>query len=194
MNKFGLENERESSGMNMWDQSGQRNNTGIPQTTKAGIYFNDRIKNWGKIGFNYSFNQNQLNATQSSLSQYFLQDTSYFTKDSIVNISKNTSHKMNLSFVAKLDSLTSIELKPSASFDFAETQDNTNNQFLTQALVPTFTSGIETSNESRGYNVRMEATLMRLFKKPRRELELKYILNKTDNSTTGSLLTQNIYQ
>ncbi len=194
MNKFGLENERESSGMNMWDQSGQRNNTGIPQTTKAGIYFNDRIKNWGKIGFNYSFNQNELNATQSSLSQYFLQDTSYYTKDSIVNISKNTSHKINLSFVAKLDSLTSIELKPSASFDFAETQDNTNNQFLTQALVPTFTSGIETSNESRGYNVRMEATLMRLFKKPRRELELKYILNKTDNSTTGSLLTQNIYQ
>lgn len=194
MNKFGLENERESSGMNMWDQSGQRNNTGIPQTTKAGIYFNDRIKNWGKIGFNYSFNQNELNATQSSLSQYFLQDTSYYTKDSIVNISKNTSHKINLSFVAKLDSLTSIELKPSASFDFAETQDNTNNQFLTQALIPTFTSGIETSNESRGYNVRMEATLMRLFKKPRRELELKYILNKTDNSTSGSLLTQNIFQ
>lgn len=194
MNKFGLENERESSGMNMWDQSGQRNNTGIPQTTKAGIYFNDRIKDWGKIGFNYSFNQNQLNATQSSLSQYFLQDTSYFTKDSIANISTNTSHKINLSFVAKMDSLTSIEIKPSVSFDMAETQNITTNQFLTEDKIPTFTSDIETNNNSKGSNVRMEATLMRLFNKPRRELEVKYILNKTDNSTTGSLLTQNIFQ
>jgi hypothetical protein len=194
MSKFGLENERESSGMSMWDQSSQRTNTGIPQTTKAGIYFNDRIKNWGKIGFNYSFNQNQLNATQSSLSQYFLQDTSYYTKDSIVNITNNTSHKVNLSFVAKLDSLTSIEIKPSVSFDMAETQNITNNQFLTEAKIPTFTSDIETNNESKGSNVRMEATLMRLFNKPRRELEVKYILNKTDNSTTGSLLTQNIFQ
>ncbi|MEY3048073.1 MAG: hypothetical protein RL365_111, partial [Bacteroidota bacterium] len=194
MNKFGLENERESSGMSMWDQSSQRTNTGIPQTTKAGIYFNDRIKDWGKIGFNYSFNQNQLNATQSSLSQYFLQDTSYFTKDSISNISTNTSHKMNLSFVAKLDSLTSIEIKPSVSFDMAESQNITTNQFLTENQIPTFTSDIETNNDSKGSNVRMEAKLIRLFNKPRRELEVKYILNKTDNSTTGSLLTQNIFQ
>ncbi|NBN98428.1 MAG: hypothetical protein EBV19_04200, partial [Flavobacteriia bacterium] len=40
MNKFGLENERDQSGMSMWNQNGQRTNTGIPQTTKAGIYFN----------------------------------------------------------------------------------------------------------------------------------------------------------
>lgn len=194
MNKFGLENERESSGMTMWNQSGQLTNTGIPQTTKAGIYFNDRIKDWGKIGFNYSFNQNLLNATQSSLSQYFLQDTSYFTKDSIVNITKNTAHKVNLSFLAKLDSLTSIEIKPSVSFDMAETQNITNNQFLTEAKIPTFTSDIETNNNSQGSNMRVEATLMRLFNKPRRELEVKYILNKSDNSTSGSLLNQNIFQ
>jgi len=194
MNKFGLENERESSGMNMWDQSSQRTNTGIPQTTKAGIYFNDRIKDWGKVGFNYSYSQNQLNATQSSLSQYFLQDTSYYTKDSIANISNNTSHKINVSFFAKIDSLTSIEIKPSINIDVAETENITNNQFRTESMIPTDTTNIHSTNDSKGSTVRMEAALMRLFQKPRRELEIKYILNKSDNSTTGSLLTQNSFQ
>ena len=161
MNKFGLENERESSGMNMWDQSAQRNNSGIPQTTKAGVYYNDRIKDWGKIGFNYSYSQNQLNATQSSLSQYFLQDTSYYTKDSISNISTNISHKVNLSFLAKVDSLTSIEIKPSFSYDLANTDNTTINQFKTEAMVPTFTSNIGTRNESKGYTTRVETTLIR---------------------------------
>lgn len=191
MNKFGLENERESSGMNMWDQSAQRTNTGIPQTTKAGIYFNDRIKNWGKVGFNYSFSQNRLNATQSSLSQYFLQDTSYYTKDSIANISTNISHKMNLSLVAKLDSLTTFEFKPSVSFDEANTDNSTINEFQTEIRNPTYKSTIQSDNDSKGYNIRLESSLHRLFKKPRRELELKYILNKTDNSTSGYLNTFN---
>ncbi|NBP30152.1 MAG: carboxypeptidase regulatory-like domain-containing protein, partial [Flavobacteriia bacterium] len=167
MNKFGLENERDQSGMSMWNQNGQRTNAGIPQTTKAGIYFNDRIKDWGKIGFNYSFNQNRLNATQSSLSQYFLQDTSYYTKDSIANISLNTSHKINLNFQAKLDSLTTLEIKPSMSFDEGITENTTINAFQTEAMVPTFTSVIDNTNNSKGYTARLESTIYRMFKKPR---------------------------
>ena len=193
MNKFGLENERDQSGMSMWNQNGQRTNAGIPQTTKAGIYFNDRIKDWGKIGFNYSFNQNRLNATQSSLSQYFLQDTSYYTKDSISNISLNTSHKVNLNFQAKLDSLTTLEIKPSVSFDEGITENTTINAFQTEAMVPTFTSVIDNTNNSKGYTARLESTIYRMFRKPRRELELKYIFNKADNQTEGSLLTQSVF-
>ena len=37
MNKFGLENERESSGMSMWNQGSQNVTGGVPQTLKAGI-------------------------------------------------------------------------------------------------------------------------------------------------------------
>ncbi|NDB35306.1 MAG: carboxypeptidase regulatory-like domain-containing protein, partial [Flavobacteriia bacterium] len=193
MNKFGLENERDESGMSMWNQRGQRTNAGIPQTLKAGIYFNDRIKNWGKIGFNYSYNQNQLLATQSSLSQYFLQDTSYFTKDSISNKTLNSSHKINLSFSAKLDSLTTFEIKPSITLDEGTTENKTINAFQTESMQPTFTSEIDNNNDSKGYNARLESTIYRLFKKPRRELEVKYILNKTDNQTDGTLLTQSIF-
>ena len=158
MNKFGLENERDQSGMSMWNQNGQRTNSGIPQTLKAGIYFNDRIKNWGKIGFSYSFNQNRLNATQSSLSHYFLQDTSYYTKDSISNITLNTSNKFNVTFQAKLDSLTTLDIKPSLSIDEGTTDNKTINAYQTAAMVPTFTSVIDNKNQSKGYNTRVEST------------------------------------
>lgn len=193
MNKFGLENERDNSGMSMWDQSAQRNNSGIPQTLKAGIYFSDRIKNWGKIGFNYSFNRNQLNATQSSLSQYFLQDSSYYTRDSSANVSDNLSHRINFSFVAKLDSLTTFEVKPSITLDESNAENTTINEFLSSTQVSNFTSSNQSNNDSKGTTVRLESVLTRQFKKPRRELQFKYILNKTDNETVGTLFNQNVF-
>ena len=193
MNKFGLDNERESSGMNMWDQSAQRNNSGIPQTLKAGIYFSDRIKDWGKIGFNYSYNRNQLNAKQSSLSQYFLQDSSYFTRDTIENVSDNVSHRINFSLLAKIDSLTTFEIKPSLTFDEAKTENTSINEFLSSAQVSNFTSTNQSNNESKGTTIRLESILTRQFNKPRRELQFKYILNKSDNETIGTLFNQNVF-
>ena len=107
MNKFGLENERNNSGMTMWDQSSRNNTSGIPQTLKTGIYFSDKIGKTGKIGFNYSYIENRLNAVTSSQSQYFLQqDSSYITQDSSANVSKNQSHRLNLTYSVNLDSLT----------------------------------------------------------------------------------------
>lgn len=193
MNKFGLENEREGSGMNMWDQSAVRTNSGIPQTTKAGVYYNNKIGKTGKVGFNYSFSENKLNATQSSLSQYFLSDTSYYTKDSVSNVSKNISHKLNFSYATAIDSLTFFDIKPTFSYDIATTENNTNNAFKTEDFIPTFSTNVANKNESKGYNLRVESTLKRLFKKPRREIELKYILNKSDNATDGSLVTESIF-
>jgi len=80
MNKFGLDNERQNSGMNFWNQNGGFNNAGIPQTLKAGIYYSDKIGKNGKFNANYSFYDNRLVAKQSSQSQYFLQDSSYYTR------------------------------------------------------------------------------------------------------------------
>ena len=110
MNKFGLDNERNNSGMSMWDQSSRNNTSGIPQTMKAGIYYSDKIGKTGKIGFNYSYYENKLNAVSSSQSQYFLQDSSYFTRDSAANISANKSHRINLTYSTNLDSLTYLHV------------------------------------------------------------------------------------
>ncbi|MFM6934388.1 MAG: outer membrane beta-barrel protein [Flavobacteriales bacterium] len=189
MNKFGLDNERNNSGMTMWDQSSKNNSSGIPQTMKAGIYYADRIGKTGKIGFNYSYYENRLNAVTSSQSQYFLQDSSYFTKDSTSNVSKNQSHRFNLTYSTNIDSLTYLELRPNLHVDFGESNNLSQNTFLDEAFSPYLNTSVRNTNASKGLSSNSEAILRRKFKKVNRELELKYILNANTNQSDGNLYT-----
>ncbi len=193
MNKFGLDNERESSGMNMWDQNAQKNTGGVPQTLKAGIYYADRFGKTGKIGFNYSYYNNKLQAINNSLSQYFLSDSSYYTRDSSNNTSINQSHKINFNVSSNLDSLTTFEIKPSISIDLANTDDNSSSKFLSENFVPTFETIIQNKNDSKGINFKNELRIGRKFRIPRREFEFKYITQLFDNQSNGNLITQSIF-
>ena len=189
MNKFGLENERNASGMSMFNQGNQANTSGIPQTLKAGIYYSDKIGKTGKIGFNYSYSESNLIANSNSSSQYFLADTSYFLKDSIQNTTKNQGHRLNLSYSVNLDSLTFIEFKPNLSVDFANSDDNNTTRFLGETNSLSLETVIKNTNESKGIASNSQALIRRKFMKKNRELELKYILGFSDNETAGNLLT-----
>ena len=189
MNKFGLENERNASGMSMFNQGNQANTSGIPQTLKAGIYYSDKIGKTGKIGFNYSYSESTLIANSNSSSQYFLADTSYFLRDSIQNTTKNQGHRLNLSYSVNLDSLTFIEVKPNLSFDFANSDDNNITGFFGETNSQSLETVIKNTNDSKGIASNSQALIRRKFMKKNRELELKYILGFSDNETAGNLLT-----
>lgn len=184
MNKFGLENE---GGGNFWDRNQGTNTGGIPQTLKAGIYYSDKIGKTGKIGFNYSYYNNKLDAYSSSQSQYFLQDSSYFTKDSSKNYSKNESHNLNFSYKTNIDSLTYLEIKPNLKFDAATTDNLNTSSFRDVKFLEYLSTSIQNVNESKGMSSNSEALIRRKFKKPKRELELKYILDYSNNNTDGNL-------
>jgi len=186
MNKFGLENE---GGGNFWDRGQGTNTSGIPQTLKAGIYYSDKIGKTGKIGFNYSYYNNKLDAYSSSQSQYFLQDSSYFTKDSIKNSSKNESHNINFSYKTDIDSLTYLKIKPNFKFDAAKTDNLNTSSFRDELFSEYLSTSIQNVNESKGMSSNSEALIRRKFRKPKRELELKYILDYSKNNTDGNLLT-----
>ena len=189
MNKFGLENERNASGMSMFNQGNQANTSGIPQTLKAGIYYSDKIGKTGKIGFNYSYSESTLIANSNSSSQYFLADTSYFLRDSIQNTTKNQGHRLNLSYSVNLDSLTFIEVKPNLSIDFANSDDNNITGFFGETNSQSLETVIKNTNDSKGIGSNSQALIRRKFMKKNRELELKYILGFSDNETAGNLLT-----
>lgn len=184
MNKFGLENE---GGGNFWDRGQGTNTSGIPQTLKAGIYYSDKIGKTGKIGFNYSYYNNKLDAYSSSQSQYFLQDSSYYTKDSSRNSSKNESHNLNFSYKTNIDSLTYLEIKPNFKFDAATTDNLSTSSFRDVKFLEYFSTSIQNVNDSKGMSSNSEALIRRKFKKPKRELEFKYILEYNNNSTDGNL-------
>ena len=193
MNKFGLDNERNNSGMSMWNQNNNGNTSGIPRTLKAGVYYTDKIGKTGKIGFNYAYYNNELVATGSSFSQYFLTDTTYFTKDSSNNVSRNESHRINFNYSVNLDSLTFLEIKPNLNFDGAIT-DNTNiSQFIGETQIKSLETNIRNTNDSKGITSNSEALIRRKFKKPKREIELKYLLSYSNNETEGKLFNTSIF-
>ena len=126
------------------------------------------------------------------MSQYFLADSSYYTRDSSNNISENQSHKVNFNISSNLDSLTTFEIKPSVSFDIANTDNTSSAKFLSEDFSPTFETLIQNVNESKGINFRNEVTIGRKFRLPRRMLEFKYVTQLIDNKTDGKLITQSI--
>lgn len=187
--KFGLENETSTG--NRWNPQSQGNTSGIPQTLKAGVYFNDKFgkKKGTKFGFNYSYYNDKLDAISASESAYFLADTTYYTNDSTRNYTANESHRINLSVKTEIDSLTSFEIRPSISINkgYSELSDFT--KFIGESGIQSLSTENSNINDSQGANVDLMARFNRKFKKKKRELEFKYDLALTDNETDGSLNT-----
>ncbi len=193
MKKFGLENE--SSTGNQWDQGASGNTTGVPQTLMAGVYYTDKIgkKKNTKIGFNYSYYNNYLDATSASRSQYFLTDTSYVTDDSIRSITENQSHRINFNFETRIDSLTTFEIKPSIRFDQGRTTNTNISEFFDSNNSQTLGTFVESDNDSKGFSTSGFAKLNRKFMKKKRELELRYDLSYDKNNTDGMLNSRTAY-
>ncbi len=185
--KFGLENE--STGGNRWNPGASENTSGIPQTLKAGVYYTDKFgkRKQHKITANYSFYQDQLDARSAQSSFYILPDSSYATDDSTRNFTGNISHRFNINFETKLDSLTTLQIKPSVFIDQAVDSTTNISEFFTGSGLRTIGTDVSNNNNSEGLSFRGYARLTRKFMKPRRELEFKYDLVADDNRTEGNL-------
>jgi len=189
--KFGLDNERNG---NWWDQGSSANTSGIPRTLKTGLYYSDKIGKTGKINVNYSYYESQLNAVSRSQSSYFLSDTSYRTVDSVDLDERTQSHRINLAYKTKIDSLTTIEIKPSFRFDAATDSSSTRNNFFGLNNDQSLKTSIFNSNDSKGFSSESEFRVIRKFKKPKRELKAEYYLKTADNETESTLEnTSNYY-
>ena len=182
--KFGLDNERSGK---WWDQSTPQNTSGIPRTLKSGIYYSDKIGKTGKLNFNYSYYEEQLNAVSESESNYFLQDSSYSTLDEVNQNDTSKSHRINLAYKTNLDSLTTLEIKPSIRFDQAKSSGLTTNTFLTNDDITSLRTSIGNRDDSKGMSSTSEFRIIRKFKKPKRELKAEYVLRTQDNETESTL-------
>lgn len=193
INKFGLENEE--SGGNPWMGGNTNNTSGIPQTLRAGIYYSDKFgkKKNGKIGFNYSYYNTRLEANSASRTQFFLTDTTYFTDDSTNNYTRNESHRINITFETKIDSLTKIWLRPSMSYDLASSDKTDITDFIGEDAMATLGTFVQNTNKSEGMDLDATFGIERKFMKPKRELNFDYYINKIDNKTNGNLLSRSTF-
>lgn len=198
INQFGLDNEGgwKQNEDGDWYQSGTvQDGNGIPQTLRSGIYFSDKIgkKKQTKIAFDYTYNNYRLNSFSQSYTQYFLADSSYYSVDSTRTITKNESHNVNVSFLTQLDSLTSLEIKPSFKFTEGNTTTADYSHYLTTDEVASRSNTIAKGSDSKGSNFDSEIILKRSFKKDRRELKLRHDMSLGKNYSDGSLNFEDLY-
>lgn len=197
-NRFGLENEQgvtmNEDGEYIWNGEGN-NGEGIPQTLKAGIYYSDKIgKNKKtKIGFNYTYNEYKMNSISLRSSQYFLEDTTYFTNDSANYFNLNKSHRIGFTLVSQLDSLTTLEFLPTIRMKNSEVNDNSHSTFLSELSEPIRKTAIQNANTTNNYSIDNQLNFIRKFKKAKRELSVRYNLKLNDEKQEGRLFSDNEY-
>ncbi|MBA3705304.1 MAG: TonB-dependent receptor, partial [Bacteroidetes bacterium] len=194
MHKYGIEGE---NNWNYSDEEGysfegnNNQNKGIPQTLKSGIYYTDKPNKKTKLTFNYTYDNNQLNAHTDTRSQYFLTDTSYVTSSFNRSLKKNESHNINFSITQTLDSLTEVEIKPRLKFSSNNSNSLDISDFLTDT--DTLSRKTTTTNTNKGgaYDINSNFKLKRNFKKKDRQLVLTYRYSLNNNTSEGILKSSN---
>ncbi|MDF2438484.1 MAG: hypothetical protein K0Q95_2860 [Bacteroidota bacterium] len=197
MYKYGLNNEMNTNtdddGNMYWYGNGNETPQGIPQTFKAGIYYNDKISKKSKIGFNYSYNNNELRASGSTHSQFFLPDTSYVTDNTNNNFQRSESHNLNFSLTQKLDSLTDLVIEPKFKLNGNLQNNSQVTKFLTSDDTLIHQTDINNESKAKGYNINTTARLTRRFKNRDRLLRMTYNLTLNNDESEGTLKSYNTF-
>ncbi|MCT4560735.1 MAG: TonB-dependent receptor family protein [Crocinitomicaceae bacterium] len=196
--KFGLENEGnnrrfDDDGIFVDFNDGQ--NSGIPKTLKAGVYYTDKLgeKKNHTLGFNYSYYNTRLNSISRSRSQYFVGDSTFYSDDSTRNESFDEQHRINFKYEGKLDSLTRLEIRPSANLSNATQVNKDYSTWRDANDSISRVNQVFNDNASNSTSLSGDVRLERKFMKKRRQLNVRYIGSYQDDAAEGVLSSDNRY-
>lgn len=187
--KFGLENERGwqyDEENNTWTNNNPEQ-TGIPQTLKTGIYYNDRFGKNNKINGDYTFNQNHLLQGSEENTQNFLSDTAFSTTRTSTSEMFSHGHNINLNVKIKLDSLTELQVIPKGRYTNNNNKSNRTDEFVSEEGVLTRKTNVFNHTTGENMDGSMQIRLMRNFKKKDRSMSVSYTPSMMRSSSTTSL-------
>lgn len=180
--------------------AGGRNN-GINTAWGGGLNYNNIIGS--KLDFQSNYFYNRFNPNQEShiQRQYFLPDSSYFYDQNSFSDNLSNNHRFNLNTLYQIDSMNSIRITPSFSYQKLNNRSQADYQTLSQERQLTNEGFSNTTSASEGYNFRNEISWRKKFARRGRtfSLSLQTSLNESDGegslssinnfyTTTGSLL------
>jgi hypothetical protein len=193
MFKFGLSEGfdwmAENDDIQSYNQEGQNENEGIPNTFKGGFYLDQKFKKGAKVRLNYSFSQYGVKSQTNSRSQYLLTDTSYTTDLNSYTKEQYMQHQIGVKYSQKIDSLTRFELEPKFQYNLTDQNTLSRTDFLSEDSVLTRFTTIETGSKAAGSNLNTTFRLFKDFKKKNRKLIARYNFVGTDNKSDGTLLS-----
>jgi hypothetical protein len=160
------------------------NSNSITRTLAGGLNYRDEFGKKADIAASYFLNDLNTVTDQQSRRQYALPDTSYQVNQNSMSRNKVTSHRFNMRFNYKLDSLTTLRITPGFTVQNSEYQSINQSQTLTNDAIASVeqldsTNLINTSNTNynstgNGVSGNNNALLMRKFNRKGRTLSLNW--------------------
>jgi Outer membrane protein beta-barrel family/Carboxypeptidase regulatory-like domain len=168
-------------------------NSGINTTWGGGVNYNNIIGN--KLDFQSNYFYNRLNPRQESSieRQYFLPDSSYFYRQNTLSDNLSNNHRLNLNLLYQIDSMNSLRITPSFSFQKTNNRSQSDYQTLSEDKILANAGFSNTTSNNEGYTFRNEAIWRRKFARKGRtfSFSLQTSLNESDGD--GSLSSINSF-
>jgi len=172
--------------------SGGRNN-GINTAWGAGLNYNNIIGSKLDFQSNYFYNRYNPNQESHVQRQYILPDTSYFYNQNSFSDNLNNSHRFNLNTLYQLDSMNSIRITPSFSYQETRNRSQTDYQTLSEEKRMTNQGFSNTTAASTGYNFRNDIIWRKKFAKRGRTFSLSLQTSLNESEGDGSLSSVNSF-
>jgi 5-hydroxyisourate hydrolase-like protein (transthyretin family) len=170
---------------------GSNNNSAINTTHAGGINYNDVMGKKTYLTSNYFYNRFNPRAESNIRRQYFLPDSSYFYNQRAESNNISNSHRLNLSFDYQIDSLHSLKISPSLSYQ--DTKNSSLNNYSTQGEDQRLSNEGFSNNYSanKGFNFRNDLLFRKKFNRRGRTFSVSIQNSINESDGNGSLQSIN---
>ena len=172
---------------------GGNRNTGINTAWAGGVNYNNIIGNKTDLQSNYFYNRYNPNSESYTSRQYFLPDSSYFYNQHAVSDNLNNNHRLNLNALYQIDSMNSIRITPSFSYQKTNNSSQTDYQTLAQNRSLTNEGFSNTSSNNEGFSFRNDLIYRRKLNRRGRTVSLSLQTSLNQTKGNGSLSSINSF-
>ena len=168
-------------------------NSGIKTAWGGGLNYNNIIGTKLDFQSNYFYNHYNPNQENHIQRQYFLPDSSYFYNQNSFSDNLSNNHRFSLNTLYQIDSMNSIRINPSFSYQQTNNRSETDYQTLSEDKVLTNEGYSNTGSTSKGYNFRNDITWRKKFARRGRTFSLSLQTSLNNSEGDGSLLSVNSF-
>lgn len=157
-------------------------NRGITTAWGSGLNYNNIIGNKLDFQSNYFYNHSNPNTDSHLQRQYFLPDSSYFFNQNSFTDNLNNNHRLNLNGLYQIDSMSSLRINPSFSYQKTLNRSRSDYQTLSEEQMLTNEGFTNNKVSNEGFNFRNDMIYRKKFARKGRtvSLSLQTTLNESD--------------
>lgn len=168
-------------------------NRGINTAWGGGFNYNNIIGTKFDLQSNYFYNHYNPKQETDLSRQYFIPDSSYFYNQHSKSNNINNTHRVNLNLLYQLDSMNSIRINPSFSYQEADNNSRTDYETLTENKILTNQGYTNNIFHNQGYNFRNDITWRKKFARRGRTFSLSLQASLNESEGNGSLSSVNSF-